>query len=246
MRTQIVTILAAVTVASSAMLVSCSRKPSGPEPSWTVEGTVDHGLLQPAVNASVYLTERMFPLQEDDPYIATAETDADGRFRFSDIQPGSYGLHAVDANDSLVAGFAFTIGAPGPGGSTLVAPMQLQQPCSVTGTAQIQGATDHRDIYLSIDGMVTLLTPTDSLGQYRIEGIPAGIWTVIATFVTFPATYAPDTATVVLAAPGDSARQDFVLQPVTAPNATNTRRAARAARLAAARRAAVRPARRGN
>lgn len=102
--------------------------------------------------------------------------DEDGRFTFEDLKPGTYGvsvfvpgyeplLREVKVESSQVASALFTL---------------KRVRSRVSGSIQLEGATSHEGVTVSLQG-TPFTTTTDAAGQFVLEGVPIGAYTLEAS-----------------------------------------------------------------
>jgi hypothetical protein len=184
------------------VLGGCAKDPE-PAKFATVQGTVHHENGSPA--SADMAMQTLNPPQGADELLVQF-SDASGHYQFTNLTGGTYVLSALDPLSDTVAGDTIQVDT----GASVTAPLlTLASAGGFRGKALLQGATDHRDIHLTVRGFLALAT-SDSVGDYVLVGLPAGHWNVLAEHTGFvTASHAGTIAT-----PGDTtALPDFVLTP---------------------------------
>ena len=108
---------------------------------------------------------------------------ADGRFAFEGVSPGDYTLE-VQLDGFFGAALAVTVEA---GALTSLDPIVLEPRdpnlAVLIGTAELEGADDHRGIHVEVPG-TPWVTETDADGRYRLE-LPAGTYSLELRYAHF-------------------------------------------------------------
>jgi len=188
---------------ASLILGGCAKDPK-PVTLASLQGTVHHDDGSPA-SADLALQTLTPPSGAADELFVQF-SDATGHYQFGNLAGGTYVVSAFDPLTDTVAGDTVQVDA----GVAATAPLlTLATSGGFRGKALLQGATDHRDIQVTVRGFLALGT-SDSVGDYVLVGLPAGRWSVFADHTG----YLTSTQSGTIAAPGDTtALPDFVLTP---------------------------------
>ncbi len=126
-------------------------------------------------------------------------TDARGRFAFDGVPSGAYLLTGVAPNH--LAGIVRTTVPPfsATAAETTVVDIAMMPTGKFYGNVTLENATNHQSTIVYVDGS-SYVAVTNAAGNYRIEGVPVGNWTVRGTHPG----YLDRSVTGSIAAAGDS------------------------------------------
>lgn len=105
--------------------------------------------------------------------------DAAGRYRFLGVEPGHYILDAT-LDDHLAATRTVQVPATATKADTIVVDVVLTPTGSLAGTVLLENGSDHASTVVYVEG-TSYVAVTDPNGDYQIDGIPVGSYTVRAT-----------------------------------------------------------------
>jgi hypothetical protein len=156
----------------------------------TLEGESDHAGVLVSLQGTPYATL----------------TGPSGAYTFSGVPVGQYTVEATRSGFASASVGDQTVTA---GMTTAVPALVLAgNPGSVTGIARLEGRSDHAGILVKLDG-TSLETVTDAAGQYAIDAVAQGSYTVTATYAGFDAA----TSGIVPVTPGGTATvSDLILE----------------------------------
>ena len=179
-----------------ALPAGCSKTSTAPAPRGSVTGDVRYpgGAAAPGVDVSLQSTSGTVS------NLLLVVADASGRFRFDGLFPGGYVVYSHDAARQAAAD---TVSVPdvsrNPAADTASAHLTLLPGCTLTGIVTLAGRVDHRGTIAIVEHLLSL-GATDSTGNYRLEDIPAGIWSLSASHAGFRSA----SVTVTLPLPSDT------------------------------------------
>ncbi|MCP3063958.1 carboxypeptidase regulatory-like domain-containing protein [Myxococcus sp. K38C18041901] len=124
------------------------------------------------ITGEVVLDDGATPEGSEVTLVDTGDTftlNEDGRFIFEDLKPGTYGLSA------LVSGYEPMLQEVRVESAQVAsAHFALKRIKSkVSGTIQLEGATSHEGITVTLEG-TSFTTTTDAAGNFVLEGVPTG------------------------------------------------------------------------
>lgn len=102
-------------------------------------------------------------------------TDASGRYRYPDAPSGTYNVFAQQGS---LSGAAMNVSVSG-GATTQAAPVRVTPPGTVTGTATLQGLSDHEGVDVFLSG-TSFVGRTNGEGKYTLSNVPAGTYRLVA------------------------------------------------------------------
>jgi hypothetical protein len=107
-------------------------------------------------------------------------TDARGRFAFEGVPAGAYLLTGVAPNH--LAGIVRTTVRPlsAAAAETTVVDIAMMPTGKFYGAVTLENATNHQSTLVYVDGS-SYVAVTNAAGDYQIEGVPVGNWTVRGT-----------------------------------------------------------------
>lgn len=178
-----------------AAVAGCGKNSTSPglDRTGSVTGTVLRADSSAASDADVYLWS-LFDIR-DTRELFVGFADAQGHFSFTGLVPGPYVVYAnTPANTVSAESLAVATG------STATSTLVLVPGGAFTGLVTLDNTTDHRGTIITAEGIFALAV-TDSLGHYRLDGIPPGTWTLAAAH---PPGYGNATFTGTLPVAGDS------------------------------------------
>ncbi|MCY1045648.1 carboxypeptidase regulatory-like domain-containing protein [Corallococcus sp. bb12-1] len=138
---------------------------------------------------------------------ATVLADAQGRFTFKSVRAGTRTLLAVHPGYEVQqVEVAVTAGQ-----TTDVAIALKRLKYKVSGTIQLEGASSHEGITVTLDD-TAFSTTTDAQGRFAFEGLPSDAYFLVATKEGF------EERTKVLAVTEDTVVETFILPAIVDPS----------------------------